>query len=74
LLAAPDSISIEEFRQCFQQWEWCWDHHIPSPGEYYEGDYSFILVQKFEINFLTIPGIFRSPLIYVILAVRSIII
>jgi hypothetical protein len=44
LLVAPDSISTEEFTQSFQQWEWCWDHLIQPPGEYYERDYSFILL------------------------------
>jgi hypothetical protein len=35
LLAALDSISIEDFRQCFQQWE---QHCIQSQGEYFEED------------------------------------
>jgi hypothetical protein len=47
LLVAPDSISTEEFRQSFQQWEWHWDHLIQPPGEYYERDYSFIPLRKF---------------------------
>ena len=25
LLEALDSISVEDFRLCFQHWEWCWD-------------------------------------------------
>jgi hypothetical protein len=37
-LAALDSILVEDIRQCFQQWEWCWDHCIQSQGEYFEGD------------------------------------
>jgi hypothetical protein len=36
-LAVRDSISIEGFRQCFQQWEQHWDHCIQSQGEYFEG-------------------------------------
>jgi len=35
-LVALDSISIENFRQCFQQWEQHWDHCIQSQGEYFE--------------------------------------
>ena len=38
LLAALDSISIEDLRHCFQQWKLCWDHRIQSQGEYFEGD------------------------------------
>jgi hypothetical protein len=38
LLAALDSISIEDLRQCFQQWKWHWNHCIQSQGEYFEGD------------------------------------
>ena len=38
LLAALYSISVEDFRQCFQQWERCWDCCIQSQGEYFEGD------------------------------------
>jgi len=30
LLAALDSISIEDFRHCFQQWERRWDRCIQS--------------------------------------------
>jgi len=37
-LAALDSISLEGFRHCFQQWELYWDHCIQSQGEYFEGD------------------------------------
>jgi len=37
-LAALDSISVEDFRQCFQYWERCWDCCIQSQGEYFEGD------------------------------------
>ena len=37
-LAALDSISVEDFRQCFQHWERCWDCCIQSQGEYFEGD------------------------------------
>ena len=33
-----DSISVEDFRQCFQHWERCWDCCIQSQGEYFEGD------------------------------------
>jgi hypothetical protein len=38
LLATLDSISIENFKQCFQQWEQHWDHCIQSQEEYFEGD------------------------------------
>jgi len=37
-LAALDSISVEDFRQCFQHWERCWDCCIQSQGDYFEGD------------------------------------
>jgi len=37
-LAALDNISVEDFRQCFQQWEWRWDRCIQSQGENCEGD------------------------------------
>jgi hypothetical protein len=37
-LTALDSISFEDFRQCFQQWELNWGHCIQSQGEYFEGD------------------------------------
>jgi hypothetical protein len=37
-LVALDSISVEEFRQCFQQWEHCRDRCIQSQGQYFEGD------------------------------------
>jgi len=37
-LLAFDGISIEDLRQCFQQWNWHWDHCIQSQGEYYEAD------------------------------------
>jgi len=37
-LAALDSISLEDFRQCFQHWERCWDCCIHSQGEYFEED------------------------------------
>jgi len=37
-LVAPDRISVEDFRHCFQQWEWCWDHCIQSQAEHFEGD------------------------------------
>ena len=37
-LAALDSISVEDFRQCFQHWERCWDFCIQSQGEHFEGD------------------------------------
>ena len=36
-LAALDSISVEDFRQCVQHWERCWDCCIHSQGEYFEG-------------------------------------
>jgi len=34
-LAALDSISVEDFRQCFQQWK---QHCIQSQREYFEED------------------------------------
>jgi hypothetical protein len=37
-LVALDSISFEDFRQCFQHWERRWDCCIQSQGEYFEGD------------------------------------
>jgi hypothetical protein len=37
-LVALDSISVEEFRQCFQQWAHCRDRCIQSQGQYFEGD------------------------------------
>jgi len=33
LLVALDSISVEDFRQCFQQWERCWNCCIQSQAE-----------------------------------------
>jgi hypothetical protein len=47
LLAALDSISVEDFRHCFQHRERCWDFCIQPQGEYFEGDRSFKLVQIF---------------------------
>jgi len=38
LLVALDRISVEDFRQCFLQWERHWDHCIQSQGQYLEGD------------------------------------
>jgi hypothetical protein len=37
-LAALGSISIEDFRQCFQQWQHRRDRCIQSQGQYFEGD------------------------------------
>ena len=37
-LAALGSISVEDFRQCFQQWERRWDRCLQSQGGYFEGD------------------------------------
>jgi hypothetical protein len=37
-LAAFDSIPVEDFRKCFQQWQRRWDRCIQSQGEYFEGD------------------------------------
>jgi hypothetical protein len=37
-LVALDSISVEEFRQFFQQWERRKDSCIQSQGQYFEGD------------------------------------
>ena len=31
-LVTLDSISVDDFRQCFQQREWHWDHCIQSQG------------------------------------------
>jgi hypothetical protein len=36
-LVALDSISFDDFRQCFQQWEHCRDRCIQSQGQYFEG-------------------------------------
>jgi hypothetical protein len=38
LLATPDGIYIQDFRQCFQHWERHWDCCIQSQGEYFKGD------------------------------------
>jgi len=38
MLAALDSISVEDFRQCFQHWERRLDSRIQSQGEHFEGD------------------------------------
>jgi hypothetical protein len=38
LLAALESISIEDFRPRFQHWERRWDCSIQSQEEYFEGD------------------------------------
>ena len=53
LLAALDSISVEDFRR-FQHWERCWDCCIQSQRDYFEGDQSFKLVQIRLNFFLTI--------------------
>jgi hypothetical protein len=37
-LVALDSISSEDFRQCFQQWGNCGDLCIQSQGQYFEGE------------------------------------
>jgi len=37
-LAALDSISVEDCRQCLQLWEQRWDHCIQSQREYFEGN------------------------------------
>jgi hypothetical protein len=37
-LVALDSISVEDFRQCFQQWEHCRDRYIQSQGQYFGGE------------------------------------
>jgi hypothetical protein len=37
-LVALDSISVEDFRQCFQQWEHCRDRCIQSERQDFEGD------------------------------------
>ena len=44
---SPCSIFVEDCRQCFQQWEWHWDHCIQSQQGYSEGDWSFKLVCLF---------------------------
>jgi len=46
-LAALDSIAVEDFGQCFQQWERRWNHYFQAQGQYFEGNYSFKLVQQF---------------------------
>jgi hypothetical protein len=37
-LVALGSISVEGFRQCFQQWKHCRDRCIQSQGQCFEGD------------------------------------
>jgi hypothetical protein len=37
-LVALDSISVEDFRQHFQQWKRHWDRCIQSQGDYFKGD------------------------------------
>jgi hypothetical protein len=37
-LAALHSISAEDFRQCFQQWDQSWYRCIQSQRENFEGD------------------------------------
>jgi hypothetical protein len=62
LLAALDSISVEDSRQCFQQWEQYWDCCIQSQGGALKGlkfQTTYIL-KKF---FVTIQEIFWSSLI-----------
>ena len=31
-------IKIDEFKNCFEQWEKCLNRRIASNGEYFEGD------------------------------------
>ena len=38
LLSALDNVSVEDFRQCFQQWEHCRDRCVQSQGQCFEGD------------------------------------
>jgi len=38
LLVALDRISVEDFRQCFQQCERRWYRYTQSQGQYFEGD------------------------------------
>jgi hypothetical protein len=38
LLVALDSISVEDFRQCFQQWQLCRNCCFQSQGLCFEGD------------------------------------
>ena len=33
-----DSIYVEDFSQCLQQWQWRWDRCIQSQGRYCDGD------------------------------------
>jgi len=47
LLVTLDSISVEDFRQCFQQRERPWDRCIQSQGQHFEGYKSFKLVWIF---------------------------
>jgi len=32
------AITLQEFQNCFEQWEKRWDKFIDSQGEYFEGD------------------------------------
>jgi len=52
--------------RCFQQWEWCWDHWIQSQeGILWRGLKFKTCTTVLNKIFLTIPGIFGSPLIHI---------
>jgi len=35
---ALKAITLQEFQNCFEQWEKRWDNCIDCQGEYFEGD------------------------------------
>jgi hypothetical protein len=60
-LAALDSISVEDFRQCFQHWERCWDCCIQLQGGVLRRALKFQTCTNTLNKFLlTIPWIFGS--------------
>jgi len=62
LLVALDSISVEDFRQCFQHWERRWDRCIQSQGGDLRKGLKFQTCTNTLNNlFLAILGIFGAP-------------
>jgi len=35
---ALNNISSEDFFQCYEEWQQCWNHCIRSQGDYFEGN------------------------------------
>jgi hypothetical protein len=33
-----NSLTPEDFNECFQKWQNCWNHCIQAQGDYFEGD------------------------------------